>query len=45
VTLTPHIAGASQESAQRGAESVAQDIANFFAERPLKYCANRSELK
>ncbi len=41
VTLTPHIAGASQESAQRGAESVAQDIANFFAGRPLHYWANR----
>jgi D-3-phosphoglycerate dehydrogenase len=35
VTLTPHIAGASQEAAQRGASAVAQDIANFIAGRPL----------
>ncbi|NJR13476.1 MAG: hypothetical protein HC779_03530, partial [Phyllobacteriaceae bacterium] len=34
VTLTPHIAGASQESAQRGAESVAQDVANFLPDDP-----------
>lgn len=44
VTLTPHIAGASQESAQRGAESVAQDVANFLAGRPLHYCVNRKAL-
>ncbi|RIK36534.1 MAG: oxidoreductase, partial [Chloroflexi bacterium] len=40
VTLTPHIAGASKESAQRGAEAVAQDIANFVAGRPLVNCVN-----
>jgi len=45
VTLTPHIAGASKESAERGAESVAQDIANFVAGRPLVYCANAAALK
>lgn len=44
VTLTPHIAGASQESAQRGAESVAQDVAHFFAGQALNYCVNRQAL-
>jgi D-3-phosphoglycerate dehydrogenase len=45
VTLTPHIAGASKESAQRGAESVAQDVANFVAGRPLAYCVNARDLR
>lgn len=40
VTLTPHIAGASKESAQRGAETVAQDIANFVTGQPLINCVN-----
>jgi D-3-phosphoglycerate dehydrogenase len=44
VTLTPHIAGASQESAQRGAETVAQEIANFVSGRPLNHCVNIDKL-
>ena len=40
VTLTPHIAGCSRESAERGAESVAIDLANFLAGKPVKYAAN-----
>jgi D-3-phosphoglycerate dehydrogenase len=44
VTLTPHIAGASKESAERGAVLVAQDIANFVAGRPLAYCVNAAAL-
>ncbi len=44
VTLTPHIAGASKESAQRGAQIVAQDVANFVAGRPLAYCVNAAAL-
>jgi len=44
VTLTPHIAGASQESAQRGAEQVARDVANWFSGRPLEQCVNASSL-
>lgn len=40
VTLTPHIAGCSRESAERGAESVAMDLANFLAGRTVKYAAN-----
>lgn len=40
VTLTPHVAGASRETARRKAETVIRDVANFYAGRPLKYCAN-----
>ena len=40
VTLTPHIAGASQGSAQRGAEDVVLDLANWVAGRPLQHCVN-----
>jgi D-3-phosphoglycerate dehydrogenase / 2-oxoglutarate reductase len=40
VTLSPHIGGASRSSAERGAEQVAEDIANFFAGRPLLRCVN-----
>jgi D-3-phosphoglycerate dehydrogenase / 2-oxoglutarate reductase len=45
VTLTPHIAGSSQESAQRGAEQVARDVANWFSGRSLEQCVNASSLK
>lgn len=44
VTVTPHIAGASQEAARRGATIVAQDVANFFAAKPLHFCVNREVL-
>lgn len=44
VTLTPHIAGSSQGSAQRGAEDIVRDVANFLAGRPLERCVNRKEL-
>jgi D-3-phosphoglycerate dehydrogenase len=40
VTVTPHIAGASQESAERGAEIVAQEIARFVRGEPLCHCIN-----
>ncbi len=40
VTLTPHVAGASRETARRKAETVIKDIANFYAGRPLQYCVN-----
>jgi len=45
VTVTPHIAGASKEAAQRGAETVAQEIANFCAGRSLAYCVNGQALE
>lgn len=44
VTVTPHIAGASQASAERGADQVAEDIANFAAGRPLLRCVNCRQL-
>ncbi len=44
VTVTPHIAGASRSSAERGAEQVARDVANFFAGRPLECCVNADAL-
>jgi len=40
VTLTPHIAGSSQESALRGVEMVAREIADFFNGKPLEHCVN-----
>ena len=40
VTLTPHVAGASRETAKRKAETVIIDIANYYAGRPLQHCAN-----
>ncbi len=40
VTVTPHIAGSSKNSAERGPDQVARDVANFFAGRPLEFCAN-----
>lgn len=40
VTLSPHVAGASRETARRKAETVVLDIANYYAGRPLHYCAN-----
>ena len=42
VTLTPHIAGSSQGSAQRGAEDIVLDLANWVAGRPLQRCVNCS---
>jgi D-3-phosphoglycerate dehydrogenase / 2-oxoglutarate reductase len=44
VTLTPHIAGSSQGSAQRGAEDIVLDIANWVAGRPLERCVNCAKL-
>lgn len=41
VTLTPHIAGSSQQSAQRGVEDIVADLANFVAGRPLLHCVNK----
>lgn len=44
VTVTPHIAGSSQNSAERGAEQIVRDVANFFAGHPLEHCANAAAL-
>lgn len=40
VTLTPHIAGSSRESAELGADLVARDIASYFAGLPMANCVN-----
>jgi D-3-phosphoglycerate dehydrogenase len=40
VTLTPHIAGSSRETAYRKVATVLHDVANFYAGRPLTFCAN-----
>jgi D-3-phosphoglycerate dehydrogenase len=44
VTVTPHIAGSSKNSAERGPEQIVHDVANFFAGRPLEFCANAAAL-
>jgi D-3-phosphoglycerate dehydrogenase len=40
VTLTPHIAGCSQESVSVAAEMVSADIARWYAGQPPAHCAN-----
>lgn len=45
VTVTPHIAGSSRETAQRKAETILLDVANFYAGRPLLHCANPEALR
>jgi D-3-phosphoglycerate dehydrogenase / 2-oxoglutarate reductase len=40
VTITPHIAGSSRETAHRKVETVLRDVANYYAGRPLTYCFN-----
>lgn len=44
VTITPHIAGSSRETAHRKIETVLVDVANFYAQRPLVNCANPETL-
>jgi D-3-phosphoglycerate dehydrogenase len=40
VTVTPHIAGASKQTAERGAHQIAEQIANFLEGRPVTACVN-----
>ncbi len=44
VTVTPHIAGASKDSAERGAEQVVRDVVHFFTGQPLEFCVNPAVL-
>lgn len=44
VTVTPHIAGASRQTADRAADRVAQEVANFLKGRPVTSCANPNAL-
>jgi D-3-phosphoglycerate dehydrogenase len=45
VTITPHIAGSSRQTARRKTEMVIVDVANFYAGRPLNNCANPEVLE
>lgn len=38
--ITPHVAGASRETAQKAARIVAADVARFLDGAPLAHCAN-----
>ncbi len=44
VTVTPHIAGSSRETARHKVSIVLADVANFYAGRPLRHCANPAVL-
>jgi D-3-phosphoglycerate dehydrogenase len=45
VTVTPHIAGSSRETARHKLEMVIADVANFYAGRSLLHCANPEVLQ
>jgi len=45
VTLTPHIAGCSQESVTAAAEMVSADLARWYAGQPPLHCANPEVLQ
>jgi D-3-phosphoglycerate dehydrogenase / 2-oxoglutarate reductase len=45
VTLTPHIGGSSKETAERAADMVARDVANFYTGQKIAHCANPDVLK
>lgn len=40
VVVTPHVAGASRETAQKAARIVAGDVGRFLRGEPLAHCAN-----
>lgn len=40
VTMTPHIGGASRTTVYRGIRMVAEDLAAYFAGRPVRHCVN-----
>jgi D-3-phosphoglycerate dehydrogenase / 2-oxoglutarate reductase len=45
VVLTPHLAGGSQETAQRAAAIVAADVGRYLRGEELAHCANPQALK
>ena len=45
ITTTPHIAGASRETAHRGAEQIAAEIGRFVRGEPLLACVNPDALR
>ncbi|WP_219466196.1 2-hydroxyacid dehydrogenase [Nonomuraea rhizosphaerae] len=40
LVMTPHLAGASKETAAKAARIVAEDVARYVRQEPLKHCAN-----
>lgn len=40
IVLTPHLAGASKETAAKAAQIVAADVAHYLRNEPLTHCAN-----
>ncbi|GLX01512.1 2-hydroxyacid dehydrogenase [Microtetraspora sp. NBRC 16547] len=40
IVVTPHLAGASKETAARAAQIVAQEVARYVRGEPLMHCAN-----
>lgn len=40
IVLTPHIAGASRETAEKAARLAAAEVGRYIRKEPLKYCAN-----
>lgn len=45
VTLTPHLAGSSRQTAQRSAEMIAKDISRYFKGKTPLHCINPEVLK
>jgi len=45
VTLTPHLAGSSRQTAQRSAEMIARDISRYFKGKTPLHCINPEVLK
>ena len=45
VTLTPHIAGATKETARRSALYVSREIENYFKGQPVENCLNPETLE
>jgi D-3-phosphoglycerate dehydrogenase len=40
IVMTPHLAGASKETASKAARIVAEDVGRYVRGEPLKHCAN-----
>jgi len=40
IVLTPHVAGASRETAEKAARLAAEEVGRYLRKEPLKHCAN-----
>jgi D-3-phosphoglycerate dehydrogenase / 2-oxoglutarate reductase len=45
VVMTPHLAGASKQTAHNAADIVAGEVSRFLTGRPLAHCANPEVLR